>query len=815
MAYMIANSTGNFGTAATWDTVTNTPTMHAATNVTVSTVARFTATFTAPNTTNASTGAAFYMTDLTFVSMVLTLQEDIGGTGVWLDTAATVTVDPTTLATNTNYFYLRFPTPYVFATTGANRYRFKVACVSGSGTLAADTGGTLYAFWGTDNRNAVPVDGDYVRVIGVNGVPITVTVDGTRACGNGGTLYSTSLTSRLGNDFGVVISDGSTLAWNRVSNSQLTCRGNLFVDNTAIWDMGTVASPIPAGVTASLIFLCSAATDYGAFVPNNAIAYLQGAPKTYTKTNYVSGVGTAASPLVVLDPVDWAVGDEVAVSPGTNSATNYNEVEYKFIKTKNSSTSYVLSDTSGGAEAAFTYTHTTNSLVINISNNVVIKGSSTTLAMGGPYFAAQTVTGNVDVDWVRFENLGTTSTGYIGCLNRIAIDNSIAYGGGLSRYGFYFPGLTTPSTKTNLISVRSTFSSTTTAAGGIALSASKNLTFTDCIAIGRPTNHGWSIVSSFGCTFNNCQAIAACTSSLSGGFLIATSGNLTFNNCEGQANRYADVHLAGATDMSFVNFQSATKALTPTSVSPQADTYNTATFTNSNFAATNLVNANNIVLTLAGTEIRFHAYNDSVTDHRWYTSNGIGRSTGAGLTDTTIKTSNSLGLRMEPQTEDGFNWRFKVLAKAGAAVSALGFLQLNSAFTTDVDTVCTASLVLPGSTTIDATQTMSKLTNGWQVFNLAAVYSGSVDGYAVVTINSTNINAVAGAYVYADDIFNGTNNITAIDVWDEGKPSEIMFEQLGDAAAVWAVPTSTLTTTGTTGKLLTKLLTVGKFLALK
>jgi len=42
-----------------------------------------------------------------------------------------------------------------------------------------------------------------------------------------------------------------------------------------------------------------------------------------------------------------------------------------------------------------------------------------------------------------------------------------------------------------------------------------------------------------------------------------------------------------------------------------------------------------------------------------------------------------------------------------------------------------------------------------------------------------------------------------------------MFEQLGDAAAVWQVLTASLSTTGTTGVQLKKALTTGKFLGLK
>jgi len=81
--------------------------------------------------------------------------------------------------------------------------------------------------------------------------------------------------------------------------------------------------------------------------------------------------------------------------------------------------------------------------------------------------------------------------------------------------------------------------------------------------------------------------------------------------------------------------------------------------------------------------------------------------------------------------------------------------------------------------------------------------------------DSTDKTFTSAAYLYVADISNGTNTITALKPWSDGLPSPVMFEQLGDAAAVWQVLTASLTTTGTTGKQLTKLLTTGKFLGLK
>jgi len=120
---------------------------------------------------------------------------------------------------------------------------------------------------------------------------------------------------------------------------------------------------------------------------------------------------------------------------------------------------------------------------------------------------------------------------------------------------------------------------------------------------------------------------------------------------------------------------------------------------------------------------------------------------------------------------------------------------------------------LPGSITADATATVSKTNNNFNVISLTANYAGSNDAFARVVVNSKT--TTSGAYLYVADISNGTNTITALKPWTGGLPSPVMFEQLGDASAVWQVLTSTLTTSGTTGKLLTKLLTVGKFIGLK
>jgi len=83
-----------------------------------------------------------------------------------------------------------------------------------------------------------------------------------------------------------------------------------------------------------------------------------------------------------------------------------------------------------------------------------------------------------------------------------------------------------------------------------------------------------------------------------------------------------------------------------------------------------------------------------------------------------------------------------------------------------------------------------------------AVYPGSVSRYAQVKI--TGVTATAGAYFFIDDLYDaGTGNkVAGLDLWDEGKPSEIMVQSDFSVvpAAVWGYSDAN-TQAGTMGKI--------------
>jgi hypothetical protein len=795
MARHAAAADGNWSTAATWNQVTNTPTLHASTNITISTSNLFTATFTAPNTTNACTGVLLYITAVgSGGTTTVTLQEST------VDTAAARAITTTSLVAN-SWVYFRFATPYVFTTTGAGAYRFKIVNAGAAGTTsaAADSGGANIAYLSTDDRAAVPASTDDVWICGHNqATAITVTMDGTQTIGSG---TDTTGINRRTIGSAIAIYNSGLLTWDVAASATLTCLGNIISGSGGELRMGTVATHYPTGRVATLAFNENGTSvRYGLESYGTGKITQQGEPKSSTslwKTTYVSGVGTAASPLVVTDSVDWSVGDEIMVCAYSANAANYNESENKFIRTKNSATSYTLADTAGGAESALTHTHTAGAYVLNLQRNVIIKSTTTTESCY--YYNDVTTAGNVDIDWVRFETMGANTANKQGITltgnttSQFATDYSVAYRP--LRDGFVFINSNTPSiTMTGNIVCNGTSTSTT----GFLIQVS-NKTLVDCFSVKHAgSSNGFSIAGG-GNTFTRCVSIS---NNINGGgsqagFTLAASKS-TLNSCEVHCSRGRGVILNSTARIVFNSLLCGTKGVNQSiDIQTNTGTYNDVVFANSTFGSATFVS--NYLNMITGSEVAFHNLSGTANNHIWYTNTGIARSSGSGLVDTTNKTSGNLTVRLAPEDlTTGFIWEFLIGIKANSAAQIVGFAQKNVAFGSSV---CTVELFLPGSTVADATATLDNTTGAWQVFSLAAAYNGAVAGFA--TIRITAKTTTASAYVYFADFYNGTNVLTGLQSWYNGKPTPVMTDLLGDPASVWAILTSTLTTAGTVGKLVT------------
>lgn len=801
MANYVSVATGNWSTATNWNTILNTPSYHASTNITVNTTGVNSETMTAPNTTNAATGVIIHLVSKgSGGNLTATLQEDISGTGSWLDTAATVTISaaslPSPIVNIYGPIYLSFGTPYVFATTGANRYRVQLKTNTSTLTVAADSSGTKPACFLSEDITAAPGASDTVWIMGNNCANITtIHVDGTITSAYGTDATTTTSVAGRTIGFGCYIGDRGVMDFDTTANTKLVSKGIICVCNNGKVDFdngATYEARISFGSTKFGLL-----TTYDGRISGHDVI-------RKSHTTYTSGDGTTATPLVVADATGWAVNDELIIGATSDNATNYNESENKYIKTI-LGTSITLSNTAGGAESGLTYTHTTSAIVANLTRNAIIT-VETPASMVWNFNNLSLAYGNVDLSGIRMEHFGTSncvlSTGNVAGSSSLCYATSAVFYK-TDRWGVAISGANnTPVTFTDCINAFDK-SGVGLGQGGGGITVEKpNTTLNNCLAINNQ-GQGYQI-SSVNVVLNDCKAISCGISAASflSGIGIRGGSSHVFNNCEVHACRGAGFATLTSYSLTLNSCLFGTKGKNQTR---DIDVSNFGTtsylvkilFDNCLFGSTTLISGYSYLYD--GSSISFHRYNQTANNHRWYTKDGIGQSTGTGLSDTNVRTAGSLALRVAPENAtDGFGWEYYIYAEASSQVTATGFVQKNAAFGTDVVKV---DLFLPGNltTTPDDTYLMPDNTD-WNPFVVSANYTGAQNLYARVLI--TGITSTASAYFYVDDLYNGSNKIIALDVWNGGQPSLIMFEQLGDASAVWQVATSGLTIAGTTGKTL-------------
>jgi hypothetical protein len=806
MAYRVSNTTGNASSTTLWDTVTNVPTLHASTNVTINNAGTpsFTAGYTAPNTVNTATGVLLYINARgTAGTLTVTLQEST------VDTAATASIAVTSLVAGT-WLYLRYGSAYTFTTTTASAYRVKVVITGGTGTtsIAADSGGTTLAFFASDNRTGAVAATDDLIVAGSAYAALTVTLDANLTAGSG--ILTTSFVTVRVLGLALLVTSGAVLAWTTSASATLTLRGSIGVDIAGELQIGSVATPVPIAYTARLTFDNPSASNQCRIVTFAGAVIAQGAARSYWHTTYASGIGTAANPLILAEPVDWNVGDEIIVCAASNTATNYNENERRFIITKNSTTSYVVSSTSGGPETALAFTHTTAARVVLLTRNVIIDTTNT--ARSWELVFNSTTSGLINLDWVRLETVGLltfeSNSASIANADYCVFYRLLVGGGGTG----YTTASRVASTHTGLVF----FDTVTSNALRVCTfsAGSANQTFVDPYFINM-NRSAVLINTASDIVLRNARFIGINISNSTGNDLYAIG--LTYairaiiDNCDFVAIRQSAVKLNNAIDSVFNNALFGINGLIVTALDVVSTSYNSVLLNSARFNATNaIINAS---LMSTGSRIAFQNYDATVNRHQWYTPGGEGQSTGAGLPDTTVKTPGSLGVRLQPYNNtSGMVWEFNILAKANSIVTFVGFFQRNVALGTDTARV---ELFLPGSTVADASYVLPTTASTWLPVVIAANYVGTVD--LLATVRVTVLSAAASAYLYADDFYNaGTaNKIAGLDTWQDGLPVKFIVDTTFDPASIWSYPLNVLNVSNTTGNALRETLSVGKFIALK
>jgi hypothetical protein len=150
------------------------------------------------------------------------------------------------------------------------------------------------------------------------------------AAGHTVTLNATHV---WGNDTATAITVNGTLAASRTVNSQLTCRGDLYINTGGTLDLGTEASPIPAGVSHTMVLNNSAVmgqNKWGIRTEHTTGAGFAGfrvwgaAKQPYSFLS--APVAAAATVVPVLDATGWAVGDLLGFQPPSGIVVVYRAI---------------------------------------------------------------------------------------------------------------------------------------------------------------------------------------------------------------------------------------------------------------------------------------------------------------------------------------------------------------------------------------------------------------------------------------------------------------------------------------------------------
>jgi hypothetical protein len=510
--------------------------------------------------------------------------------------------------------------------------------------------------------------------------------------------------------------------------------------------------------------------------------------------------------------VDWAVGEEIVIGAASNSATNYNECETRFIKTKNSATSYVLSTTAGGAEAALTYTHSANVEVRNLTRNVITKSSA---VARGWYAQNNNITpGTTTIQWVRHENTGSNIANKEGLrpctqtafTQTTVFDYNVGITGGQTG--------STPTTCWYMVNNRTvkTFTGLTLYSSGATVDPTypifvnaPNTTIQDLAAFGMYGNGAYITGSKVNLLNYRAYGCNRAAGSGLGGLLLGPGYGGTVTG---------EIHCSR-------------KGLVINGTGPLA------TFTGVLFGTKGYNNSGDLSLTAGlspdflldscsfgspllwstgyephvsgadGTRIRFKDFGAVAGAHRWYDNYGVYYATGAGLTDTTVRNSGEFCVRMEnPGYAYGAaSWAWdqfvgNVQANPDKTVQISVWCKINNAaFWAGVSTMPRLTVNYDNGTTFCPASAIATQTTGWQklylVFDPATSYPS-----CTVTLSMQTDAAGSNAYVYwADRSFaypsGYVGETNTLKYWAGGMPIPEQISTALSAQDVWNAASST------------------------
>lgn len=792
MALLFANGTNCESTVGS-------TAMHVSANTSASVAGAISAGCTAPNLVNQATGVIIFQNSTPNSSAIYTIE--LRESGV---TKATATINGTDLTVG--FQYVRFATPYTFATLTANAYTIRITSTLNSGTFANATSGFWYEI--TYDNIVAPTVGDDIIGCGWHNAGLTAktwTVTGTTlSFGSGvGKALGSSLTRTM--QAGLMISNGFTFKMDDTADCTVQLRGSVFVWSNGLFDKRANTSDIE--IVSKFIFDCETANgNYGFHLPpsNTNGRILMDGMDVSRRAQYVSGVGTAANPIVTTLAHNLKVNDELII-PGTT----YDGNQIRYVISIPGSNQLVVSSTLGGSENAITNTPVSGSWIGNLTSNSIV--SVVTPAFGYYLYNNSTNDQVSSFDHVRWEYASCASGPNLQFIasnapSPASIDGMVGYlNSAAGRTSWSISG--TVAQEINDCILFETLGSNYVGQSGMALSGASNKTINRLMTYAKPSPTvccaGLSLTSSAtNNTINDshCYGATANNGTLAYAFGLTIAHNNTFNDCTINNSRIRAIY---ATDGFSNTFNNCNFTNNNTDFFMASNSLGTTLFNDCNFNSTNLTG--NIENTLPGTDVAFQNMDGNETKHRWLTPFSEFWSSGPGLTDTTVRTPGSLALAIKPRNDiDGTKtFLLKIPAPPTSRIVFNGYLYRNSTYSSGEIKV---QLFLPGSNvdgTPDDEQTMPTTTEEWMSFEVDAFNPSTVSRYATIRILCKT--ATPGAVAFLDDIYDAglLNKVAGLDLWDAGHISPIMVVTdfssavpvLASASAyeVWETPDSPTT----------------------
>lgn len=399
MAYLLSKQSGNWSSSSTWEVA-------GFTSLSFIGVTIVTTTYT-PSAS--ATPGAITMTGV-WLALNSRATTPVGTLDVqlWNNTSsvqvALVTINVSDIPATPNTgsargIFLRFSSPVTLLAGTLYQIRLRTSSANQLGFWRTNSGSTDWCRVFATSTTASPSATDIMFIQGFYTGPgaftdVTVTMDN-----NNSTLYG-----------GVVTNNGGTLDWVTNSSTELRLNSEVWSGSAVsllisggTFRMGSTASRIQPGVTASLIIDAGTLNGRRIQVQDTAQFIAAGSTMSYTWTQLNSDVVAGATTATTSVATGWNVGNEIVISPTIRHATTGTTIQYdRRTLTSVSGTTLGFSSLTNPHSGTGDFAAD----VINLTRNCRIQSLSTTLRT---YMTSGSILCEINLNDVEFINFGTTN----------------------------------------------------------------------------------------------------------------------------------------------------------------------------------------------------------------------------------------------------------------------------------------------------------------------------------------------------------------------------------------------------------------------